>query len=281
MSKIYVIKLGGQLITNPVALQGLLKQVGHLQTLGISPVLVHGGGPQLTEMTDRLGIETKMVNGRRITDRATLEAAKMVFAGKIRTEIVSMFVSLGMKAAGLSGFDGGLIMAKRREPQLIKDKITEKKELIDFGYVGDVVRINPELLHVLIGAGYIPVVSSLGVDEEGTVLNINADTIAGEIATALPAERIIYVTDVDGLYRDIKDPSSRIGFLEKADLASLIEEGGVVSGMLPKLSSILNILDKGVDHAHIVNAFKPNSLVNEILAKETLGGGTTFRGALQ
>src|SRR5213075_469333 len=193
-------KLSGKVTENRDNLASLAEELALLHQVGIRICVVHGGGKQLTELAEQLGIEQTIIDGRRVTDDATLDMAKMIFAGKINTDILAALRHRGVEAVGLSGVDGNIVHAERRPPKEIVNRETGTREHVDFGNVGDVVEINARLLTVLLDHGYLPVISSLGADSEGAVFNINADTIAAEIAVQLKAEKLILLTDVDGLY---------------------------------------------------------------------------------
>jgi acetylglutamate kinase len=207
-----------------------------------------------------------------VTDAETLEVAKMVFAGQINTDILSALRRAGADTVGLSGLDGNTIHARRREIQNVLNQETGQVEMIDFGHVGDIVEINVRLIQLLLENGYIPVLSSLGADEQGNVYNINADTIAAEIAVHLQAEKLILLTDVDGILLDRNDPSSRMSRLNVEEAESLVRGKIVSAGMLPKIAAIAHLIRRGVRSAHIINGGKRNALLNEVFTDE--GAGT-------
>ena len=243
-----------------------------LGAAGIHIAVIHGGGKQLSSIAERLGVTQKIVNGRRVTDTETLEIAKMVLAGQINIDIVSALRRCGAETVGLSGVDGSIIHARRREIQQITNHETGEIETIDFGHVGDIVDINVRLLRLLLDNSYIPVISSLGADDDGNVYNINADTIASEIAAHLQAEKLILLTDVDGILRDRNDAGSRISRLTVDEAERLVSERVVSSGMLPKIASIARLIRRGVRSAHIINGQKRNALLYEVFTDE--GAGT-------
>ena len=209
-NKTFVVKLSGKVTEEQAHLNGLAEEITLLNQVGIHVAVIHGGGKQLTTTAERLGIAQRMVNGRRVTDADTLEVAKMVFAGQINMGIISALRRAGADTVGLSGVDGDIIQARRREIQKVLNQETGEVEMVDFGHVGDIVDINARLIRLLLDNGYVPVISSLGADEQGNVYNINADTIAAEIAAHLAAEKLILLTDVEGILRDRDDPTSRI-----------------------------------------------------------------------
>lgn len=271
-NKVFVVKLSGKVTEDQDQLNSLAEEMTLCQQVGIHIAVVHGGGKQLTTIAERLGISQRIVNGRRVTDAETLEVAKMVFAGQINTDIVSALRRSGAETVGLSGLDGNTIHARRREIQRVLNQETGEVETIDYGHVGDIVEINARLLRLLLDNGYIPVISSLGADEQGNVYNINADTIAAEIAVRLQAEKLILLTDVDGILRDRDDPSSRLSRVSVEEAERLVRERVVSSGMLPKIAAIAHLIRRGVRSAHIINGSKRNALLHEVFTDE--GAGT-------
>jgi acetylglutamate kinase len=218
-----------------------------------------------------MGVEQTIIDGRRVTDDATLEMAKMIFAGKINTDILAALRHRGVEAVGLSGVDGNIVHAERRPPKEILNRETGTREHIDFGNVGDVVEINTRLLSVLLDHGYLPVISSLGADSEGAVFNINADTIAAEIAVQLKAEKLILLMDVDGLYLQAKDPATKLSRLSASEAEGLITSGAATGGMIPKLQNIVTLLRRGVHSAHLISGNNRNALLSEIFTDSGTG----------
>jgi len=271
-NKIFVVKLSGKITEDQEQLNSLAEEITLCQQVGIHLAVVHGGGKQLTTVAERLGITQRIVNGRRVTDTETLEVAKMVFAGQINLDIVSALRGFGCETVGLSGVDGNIIHARRREIQKVLNQETGEVETIDFGHVGDIVEINVRLLSLLLENGYVPVISSLGADEQGNIYNINADTIAAEIAVHLQAEKLILLTDVDGILLDRNDPSSRVSRLTVEEADRLVKDRVVSSGMLPKIAAIAHLIRRGVRSAHIINGSKRNALLHEVFTDE--GAGT-------
>lgn len=271
-NNIFVVKLSGKVTEDQEQLNSLAEEITLLQQVGIHVAVIHGGGKQLTTVAERLGIAQRIVNGRRVTDTETLEVAKMVFAGQINLDILSALRRSGCETVGLSGIDGNTIRAKRREIQDVLNQETGEVETIDFGHVGDIVEINVSLLRLLLENGYVPVMSSLGADEQGNIYNINADTIAAEIAVHLRAEKLILLTDVDGILLDRNDPSSRLSRLTADEAERLVRERVVSSGMLPKIAAIAHLIRRGVRSAHIINGSKRNALLHEVFTDE--GAGT-------
>ena len=270
--KIFVVKLSGKITEDSDHLYSLAEEISLCHGVGIRVAVVHGGGKQLTTIAEKLGIEQKIVNGRRVTDEKTLELAKMVFAGQINTDILSAIRRAGAETVGLSGLDGNIIQARRREIKKVLNEETGKVELVDYGHVGDIVEINVRLLNLLLENHYVPVISSLGADEQGNVYNINADTIAAEIAVHLAAEKLILLTDVDGILLDQQDPASRLSRLSVDEAERLVRERVVSSGMLPKIAAITHLIRRGVRSAHIINGSKRNALLYEVFTDQ--GAGT-------
>ncbi|HKQ06228.1 MAG TPA: acetylglutamate kinase [Blastocatellia bacterium] len=271
-NKTFVVKLSGKVTEDQERLNSLAEEITLLNQVGIPVAVIHGGGKQLTTIAERLGIAQRMVNGRRVTDADTLEVAKMVFAGQINMDIISALRRAGADTVGLSGVDGDIIQARRREIQNVLNQETGEVEMVDFGHVGDIVEINVRLLRLLLDNGYVPVISSLGADEQGNVYNINADTIAAEIAAHLEAEKLILLTDVDGILRDRNDPSSRISRLTVDEAETLVKDKTVSAGMLPKIAAIARLIRRGVRSAHIINGNRRNALLYEVFTDE--GAGT-------
>lgn len=263
-----VVKYGGNALAGASeqdALSLFAEDIVLMHTVGIRPVVVHGGGPQISGMLDRLGIETGFVNGLRVTDGPTLDVVRMVLNGDVNPRIVGAVNMHGNIAVGLSGEDGRMIMAERRDPAL--------------GFVGDVARVRPGLLQGLMDDGFVPVVSTLGVDASGQPLNINADTAAGAIAEAVGAEKVIYLTDVAGLRRDVSDPTSLVQRATVAEAEALIADGTVAGGMIPKVESCIQAVRGGVKSAHILDGRVPHALLLELFTDS--GVGTMITGGHQ
>jgi acetylglutamate kinase len=267
----FVVKLSGKATENPANLASLAEELALIHQVGIRLCVVHGGGKQLSDLALRMGVEQTIINGRRVTDDATLEMAKMIFAGKINTDILAALRQMGVEAVGLSGVDGNIVHAERRPPKEILNRETGTRERVDFGHVGDVVEINSRLLCVLLDQGYLPVISSLGADAEGTVFNINADTIASEIAVRLEAEKLILLSDVDGIYVRAGKPETKLSQLTVDEVEALVHDGVATGGMIPKLQSIAALLKRGVKSAHIINGTLRNALLAEIFTNEGTG----------
>ena len=267
----FVVKLSGKVTESQENLTSIAEELALLHQVGIRICVVHGGGKQLSELATRLGVEQTIIEGRRVTDDATLEMAKMIFAGKINTDILAALRHRGIEAVGLSGVDGNIVHAERRPPKEILNRETGVRDKVDFGHVGDVVRINTRLLTVLLDHGYLPVISSLGADAEGMVFNINADTIAAEIAVRLHAEKLIMLSDVDGIYLTSGDLDTKLSRLTATEARELISSGAATGGMIPKLQSISLLLERGVHSAHIISGTKRNALLSEIFTDKGTG----------
>jgi acetylglutamate kinase len=261
--KTVVVKFGGSTMENAELKEKFASDIVLMRYVGMNPVIVHGGGPQVTEYMQRLSLEVHFVDGHRVTDASTMEIAKMVLVGKVNKEIVSLINRHGTLAVGLSGEDGNLLIARK--------KTGGDKGQIDLGFVGEVAAVNPDILTNLINKPFIPVVASIGADEAGQSYNINADLVAGAIASALEADKLIYLTDVDGIYRNMEDPLSLIPELNSRQAVRLIKEGGLGSGMLPKIESCVQALRNGVKRAHIINGTVNHALLLELYTDAGVG----------
>ena len=269
--KTFVVKLSGKITEEKSTLLSVAEELALLQQVGIRTCVVHGGGKQLTELARKLGVVQTVIEGRRVTDDDTLELAKMIFRGKINTEILSALRHRGVHAVGVSGIDGGVIKAVRRPPKDVVNKSTGETETVDFGHVGDIVDVDVSLIDLLLANDYLPVISSLAADDEGKIYNINADTIASEIAARLGAEKLILVSDVNGIYLDPTDESSKIVRLSSTEARQLITDGKATGGMIPKLESLIALLEQGVNSAHVVGGSNRNSLLAEVFTDEGTG----------
>ncbi len=267
----FVIKIGGEVLGNADAVDNLAVQVALLESLSIRIVLVHGGGPQASALSRRLGIEPEIVGGRRITGPDVLEVAKMVFAGTLNVDLLCALRRHQVRAVGLSGIDGGLVTASRRPPVTIRDD-EGRERAVDFGEVGDIVSIDTSVLEKLVSEHFVPVVASLAADGQGHALNVNADTLAEALATTLRARKLIFLTASPGLLRDASDPSSLVAFAAPEDLERLIAEGAVTAGMRPKVEACLRAVRGGVQRTHIIDGCAPDSLLVELFTGS--GSGT-------
>ncbi|HEX8178689.1 MAG TPA: acetylglutamate kinase [Pyrinomonadaceae bacterium] len=269
--KTFVVKLSGKVTEEPEVLGSLAEELALLHQVGIRVCVVHGGGKQLTALAEQMGVAQTIINGRRVTDDATLDMAKMIFAGKINTDILAALRNRGIHAVGLSGVDGNIVHAERRPPKEIVNRATGLSEHVDFGHVGDIIEIDDRLLRVLLDQDYLPVVSSLGADAAGRVFNINADTIAAEIAVRLQAEKLILLSDVDGIYLRAAEPASKLSRLTVAEAEALLRDGIATGGMIPKLQNIIALLKRGVRSAHIIKGSLRNALLSEVFTDEGTG----------
>ena len=260
--KTIVIKYGGNAMKNADLTHKILEDVTLLKYVGINPILVHGGGPEINAMLKRVNVESSFHNGLRITDAATMEIVQMVLAGKLNKNIVSDIGRLGGKAIGLCGKDAQLIKVKKKPPLA---------DGVDLGFVGDIVSINTKLLDTLCKDEYIPVISSVGTDENGESYNINADTAASAIATALKAEKLIFLTDIDGVRADAEDPSSLFPILTIDQAKELIADGTISGGMIPKVTSCTDAVENGVRRVHILNGTIPHPIILEIFTDRGIG----------
>lgn len=269
--KTFVIKFSGKVTEDRTVLESLAEELALLHQVGIRVCVIHGGGKQLTELAQKLGVVQTVIEGRRVTDDDTLDLAKMIFRGKINTEILSALRKRGIEAVGLSGIDGGVVRAEKRPPRDILDRATGETATVDFGHVGDVMAVNTQLVNLLLENGYLPVISSLGADDDGKVYNINADTVASEIAVGLGAEKLILLTDVNGIYLDAKDPGSKIDRLSKAEAEEMIASGKATGGMIPKLENLISLLSRGVRSAHVIGGTSRNGILAEVFTDEGTG----------
>lgn len=269
--KTFVVKFSGKVTEDRENLASLAEELALLHQVGIRVCVIHGGGKQLTELAQKLGVVQTVIEGRRITDDDTLDLAKMIFRGKINTEILAQLRGRGIDAVGLSGVDGGVIKAVRRPPKNVVNKETGQVESVDYGNVGDIVEVDTHLLELLLGGGYLPVISSLAADDSGKVFNINADTIAAEIAVSLKAEKLILLSDVNGIYLDPNDRSSKLDRLSTVDAFKMIKNGKATGGMIPKLQSLASLLSRGVGSAHVMSGSERNALLAEVFTDEGTG----------
>ncbi len=267
----FVVKLGGEVLASPNLLDGLAVEIALLESLSIRVVVVHGGGPQATQLSRTLGFEPEIVAGRRVTTPEVLDVAKMIYAGRLNVDVLAALRAQGVRGVGLSGIDGALVEVHRRPPVSVNDDDGTTRT-VDFGEVGDVDRVDPSLLELLLPQGYVPVVASLAADREGHPLNVNADTLAEAIATALGAEKLIYLTGAPGLLRDVDDSSSLVAFACPDDLRELMAEGRIVGGMRPKVEACLRAVENGVRRTHIVDGRSPDALLVELFTGH--GSGT-------
>ncbi|BAD41865.1 acetylglutamate kinase [Symbiobacterium thermophilum] len=264
--KTVVIKYGGAAMAAADLKAAVMQDIALMKYVGMHPIVVHGGGPEVSELARRMGIEPQFVDGLRVTDAATMEIAQMVLVGKTNREIVTHLCAQGVKAVGLSGQDAGLIRAARH-----LHRSRETGEMVDLGFVGDVAAVDTEVLTTLTTAGYVPVIAPIGVGPGGQPYNINADTVAGAIAAAMKAEKLVLLTDVEGVRADKDDPSSLLSRVTAQEVKSWIARGRLQGGMIPKLQCCLTALEGGVNRVHIIDGRVPHSLLLEIFTDEGVG----------
>ena len=267
----FVVKIGGSIFSRETDLKNTLEGVAALQNVGIQVVVVHGGGPQLETLAEELGVPQSKVAGRRVTSAKTLELAKMVFGGSINTDFIAMLNSYNAPAVGISGLDGATIVASKRPPMEVQENAHSAPQTVDYGFVGDIKSVNVDLINDLLTKNYIPVVASLAGDSSGQVLNVNADTVACQIAIALKAEKYINITNAPGILRDVKNPQSLLSYLDIQMVETLKNDGMLSGGMLPKAASCLAALRGGVKRAHIINGQETDSILKEVFTNEGCG----------
>ncbi|HWW28408.1 MAG TPA: acetylglutamate kinase [Steroidobacteraceae bacterium] len=267
-NKVFVIKAGGAVFSDEISTRGLIEQVAILHQVGIKTVLVHGGGPQLDKLQATLGIETRMINGRRVTDQKSIDVTAMALNGLINTRILAICRALDIEAIGLSGVDAGLIRAHKRPPVPIAEG---SAETVDYGFVGDIDSVNSAVLEKLLENGLMPVVSPLSADSHGILLNINADTAAAAIGGALSAEKLLLCTGAPGILEHVDEPGSVISYTDIAGLKRLREQGSLKDGMLPKAAAIEHAIRSGVRRVHVISYKSTDSLLAEVFTNEGTG----------
>jgi acetylglutamate kinase len=265
--KTFVVKVGGGVFADPQATRSLVEQIAILHHFGVRVVLVHGGGPQLTELSAALGVPTRLVDGRRITDQRSIDVTAMVLNGLINTRVLGMCRDLNIEAVGISGVDAGLVRAHKRPPV----RLSAGGELVDFGFVGDIDTVDTTVLRKLLDNGLMPVVSPLSADESGTLLNINADTVAAAIGAALQAEKLILCTGAPGILGSVDDPRSLISYTDLNGLKRLREEDRIAAGMLPKAKAIEDAIRGGVRRVHVVSYQSAEGILGEVFTNEGTG----------
>lgn len=259
--KTVVIKYGGAAMTDPQLRKSVAEDITLMRYVGMNPVVVHGGGPEINRRLKQLGVQAQFHNGLRITDDETIGVVEMVLAGTINKEIVALLNTAGGNSVGLCGKDGNLLHARR----------IELEDGADIGYVGQIVKVRTEILDVLCKAGFIPVIAPLATDSQGRTWNINADTAAGEVAAALQAEKLVFLTDTPGLLRDVQEPGSLIHQVNRREVAQLRDSGVIAGGMIPKVEACVKGLDYGVSKTHIIDGRVPHALLLEIFTTKGLG----------
>lgn len=262
--RVIVVKYGGNAMVDPGLSASFAEDIVLMRSVGLRPVVVHGGGPQISHLMGRLGKEPEFRDGHRVTDAETMDIARMVLVGKVNREIVSAINRHGPLAVGVSGEDAGLILAEARHP--------------DLGFVGDVHTVSPAILERLVAEDLIPVVSTIGADASGQAYNINADAVAGAVAESLSAEKVIYLTDVEGLLGDVSDTSSLISRIEAPALQALLDDGTLTGGMIPKITACLHAVDRGVGSAHLLDGRLPHVVLLELFSDAGVGTMITAGG---
>ncbi|MBQ2752947.1 MAG: acetylglutamate kinase [Firmicutes bacterium] len=258
--KTVVVKYGGSALINPEIKDTIIKDIALMKLVGMHPVVVHGGGPDINDFLKRMEIQSKFIDGIRVTDDETMEIVEMVLAGKLNKSIVTEICRCGVKAVGISGKDGNTVKAKKIE-----------KNGVDYGNVGDVVNVDPGLIQSLIENDFIPVIAPIGKDDMGNTYNINADYMAVAVAGALKAQKLVFLTDVEGVLKDVHDPSSVLSFIKVDEVQGLKDDGTISGGMIPKVDCCLEAVEKGVGHVHILDGRVEHCLILEIFTPEGIG----------
>jgi acetylglutamate kinase len=265
--KTFVVKAGGGVFGDPQATRNIIEQIAILHSLGVRVVFVHGGGPQLTEVTEKLGVPTQMIEGRRVTDERSIDAAAMVLSGLINTRILATCRELDVPEIGISGVDAGLILAHKRAPV----KLQSSDATVVYGFVGDIDYIDTDVIRKLLDNGLMPVISPLSSDGSGTLLNINADTVAAAIGAALGAEKLVLCTGAPGILERVEDPTSVISYTDLAGLKRLKDEKRIVDGMLPKAKAIESAIQGGVQRVHVISYKAADAILAEVFTNEGTG----------
>jgi acetylglutamate kinase len=263
--KVFVIKASGGVFGDAASTRALMEQIAILHQVGIRVVIVHGGGPQLTEVQESLGLEAKMVAGRRVTDAKSIEVTSMVLNGLVNTQILGICREVGINAVGVSGVDAGLIRAHKRPPVQVEG------QTVDYGFVGDIDLVDVKVLEQLLNDHTMPVVSPVSADDHGTLLNINADTVAAAIGAALKAEKLMLVTSAAGILESLDDPRSLVSYTDLAGLKKLRDQGSLKDGMLPKAKAIEDAIKGGVRRVHCISYKTPDSILAEVFTNEGTG----------
>ncbi len=275
--KIFVFKLGGEVLENAAVRRAVCAELNVLWSFSIKLVIVHGGGSGLDALCESLDLPVEKVAGRRVTTKQVLEAAKMVLAGSVHTDLLVDLRAAGLSVSGVSGVDGGILSAHKRQPVQIKND-AGVTEFVDFGLVGDIDRVNPGLLTHLLEGGYVPVITPLSANDKGEVFNTNADTVAAEIAVALKAEKLFFLLKVPGLLEDLTRPSSLVPYTTLAGAEQLEKSGKISGGMRPKLAAVRRALTGGVQSAHLVSGIQPDAVLTEVFTNQGSGTMIVARG---
>jgi len=266
--KTVVIKYGGNAMVSDDLKEKVMEDIALLKYVGVRPVIIHGGGPEITGFLKKVGKETNFVSGLRVTDEETVEIAEMVLDGKVNSEIVNLLNHRGVKAVGISGKDAGLIRAKKKLATVYDG---DDKKKVDIGYVGQVEDVDTGILDDLLEGGYIPVIAPIGVDEDGMSYNINADYVAAEIAGALHAEKLLLLTDIEGVYKDYHDKTTFLSSLTQSEAREYIKTGVISGGMIPTIEACLRALDAGAGKSHIIDGRLPHAILLELLTSKGIG----------
>ena len=266
-----MIKYGGHAMIDEEAMNSTARDTVLLKYVGMEPIVVHGGGPEITRSMNKMGKEPKFIKGLRVTDEETMEIVTMVLAGKISTDIVSKIGIHGGKALSISGKDSQLIVASKKAPHKVTDEKTGEEEFIDLGLVGQIDSLNTEIIQMFTDNDYIPVISPIGVDEDGETLNLNADTVSGEIAAEMDSEKLIILTDVPGVLKNPNNPNSLIKQIKIHEVEDLIKDGTISGGMIPKIETCVKAIEGGVKSAHIIDGKVKHSLLLEIFTTKGIG----------
>ncbi len=259
--KTVVIKYGGNAMQDEGVIDSIMQDIAMLKIVGVNPVLVHGGGPEINAMLEKLNIKSAFHNGLRITDKAAMDVVQMVMGGKINKNITAKLNSLGVKAIGLTGKDAHLIAVRKKPPV----------DGVDLGFVGDIININDKLIRMLCADEFIPVIAGIGEDEKGQSYNINADTVAAEIAAALKAEKLLYLTDIDGIRKKADDPSTLISEISVGEINRLVKNGTISGGMIPKVMGCVKGIEMGISRVHIVSGTVRHPILLEIFTDTGIG----------
>lgn len=260
-NKYVVIKYGGNAMNSPEIIKTILQDVAALKAVGVYPIIVHGGGPEINAMLARVGKKSEFINGLRVTDAETMDIVQMVLCGKVNKNICSLLGSMGVRAVGLSGKDGGLIKVRKKPPV----------GGVDYGFVGEITSVDADMIEDLCLEDYVPVIASIGTDMSGNSYNINADTAAGEVGAAIGAHKLIYLTDIDGIRSDPSDPSTLLPEVRVADVERMIENGTISGGMIPKVRGCVTAVRKGIKHVNIVCGTIPHSILVELFTDRGIG----------
>ena len=260
-NKYVVIKYGGNAMNSPEIIKTILQDVAALKAVGVYPIVVHGGGPEINAMLARVGKKSEFINGLRLTDAETMDIVQMVLCGKVNKNICSLLGSMGVRAVGLSGKDGGLIKVRKKPPV----------GGVDYGFVGEITSVDADMIEDLCLEDYVPVIASIGTDMSGNSYNINADTAAGEVGAAIGAHKLIYLTDIDGIRSDPSDPSTLLPEVRVADVERMIENGTISGGMIPKVRGCVTAVRKGIKHVNIVCGTIPHSILVELFTDRGIG----------